>query len=142
MTYYANIFYYFFFFFFNDTATTEIYTLSLHDALPIYSFVASLRLPQDAWIRLGQSQGPTQYSARRRPTVAAGAGDLWKMDGLRPVYEAAARHLGRLRDAQQREGGRYQVRQLAALPGIYSTGADHERNRIRGVRRVRAPVRL
>src|SRR5260370_25818168 len=24
------------FFFFNDTATTEIYTLSLHDALPIY----------------------------------------------------------------------------------------------------------
>src|SRR5258705_8011733 len=26
----------FFFFFFNDTATTEIYTLSLHDALPIY----------------------------------------------------------------------------------------------------------
>src|SRR2546430_11186170 len=28
---------YIFFFFFNDTATTEIYTLSLHDALPIYS---------------------------------------------------------------------------------------------------------
>src|SRR5256885_5261028 len=33
------MFYFFlwsFFFFFNDTATTEIYTLSLHDALPIY----------------------------------------------------------------------------------------------------------
>src|SRR5207302_9216919 len=28
---------FFFFFFFNDTATTEIYTLSLHDALPIYA---------------------------------------------------------------------------------------------------------
>src|ERR1051326_9570962 len=27
------------FFFFNDTATTEIYTLSLHDALPISSFL-------------------------------------------------------------------------------------------------------
>src|SRR5690554_7535059 len=27
----------FFFFFFNDTATTEIYTLSLHDALPIWT---------------------------------------------------------------------------------------------------------
>src|SRR3712207_8553257 len=26
------------FFFFNDTATTEIYTLSLHDALPIFNF--------------------------------------------------------------------------------------------------------
>ena len=30
-----------FFFFFNDTATTEIYTLSLHDALPIYEGVVS-----------------------------------------------------------------------------------------------------
>src|SRR5215467_15873483 len=29
-----------FFFFFNDTATTEIYTLSLHDALPIYDVAA------------------------------------------------------------------------------------------------------
>src|SRR5476651_1662991 len=29
------VFFCFFFFFFNDTATTEIYTLSLHDALPI-----------------------------------------------------------------------------------------------------------
>src|SRR6266496_6403046 len=28
------VFFSFFFFFFNDTATTEIYTLSLHDALP------------------------------------------------------------------------------------------------------------
>src|SRR2546429_7603437 len=28
---------FFFFFFFNDTATTEIYTLSLHDALPIFA---------------------------------------------------------------------------------------------------------
>src|SRR5687768_18500072 len=32
----------FFFFFFNDTATTEIYTLSLHDALPIcYDWIRS-----------------------------------------------------------------------------------------------------
>src|SRR3989442_3836605 len=33
------------FFFFNDTATTEIYTLSLHDALPICLKVAEDRLP-------------------------------------------------------------------------------------------------
>src|SRR3712207_7823820 len=32
------------FFFFNDTATTEIYTLSLHDALPI----SSIKSPNDA----------------------------------------------------------------------------------------------
>src|SRR6267142_6840054 len=40
----------FFFFFFNDTATTEIYTLSLHDALPIwypYSRHSSIR--RGAW---------------------------------------------------------------------------------------------
>src|SRR5258708_39476289 len=37
------LFVFFFFFFFNDTATTEIYTLSLHDALPI-----SLDLAQES----------------------------------------------------------------------------------------------
>src|SRR3989440_12414390 len=33
----------FFLFFFNDTATTEIYTLSLHDALPIYKLITNVR---------------------------------------------------------------------------------------------------
>src|SRR6266496_5127588 len=32
---------FFLFFFFNDTATTEIYTLSLHDALPISAVMAA-----------------------------------------------------------------------------------------------------
>src|SRR5205809_8143239 len=46
---YYFIFLYFlisFFFFFNDTATTEIYTLSLHDALPI-SLEELLQLDRD-----------------------------------------------------------------------------------------------
>ena len=34
-------FFFFFLFFFNDTATTEIYTLSLHDALPICKLLTS-----------------------------------------------------------------------------------------------------
>src|SRR3712207_9374893 len=34
------------FFFFNDTATTEIYTLSLHDALPIFRRYLLDRLPK------------------------------------------------------------------------------------------------
>src|SRR3712207_7614868 len=34
------------FFFFNDTATTEIYTLSLHDALPIYPRVLTVSVHQ------------------------------------------------------------------------------------------------
>src|SRR5260370_7207745 len=41
------------FFFFNDTATTEIYTLSLHDALPI-----SHKLPFPCPHRDGQSMKP------------------------------------------------------------------------------------
>src|SRR3712207_8765989 len=39
------------FFFFNDTATTEIYTLSLHDALPIYGYDPRLLAPD--WGVLG-----------------------------------------------------------------------------------------
>src|SRR3712207_9484535 len=35
-----NIYQFVYIFFFNDTATTEIYTLSLHDALPIYDALA------------------------------------------------------------------------------------------------------
>src|SRR5437764_15128064 len=38
---------FFFFFFFNDTATTEIYTLSLHDALPIF---LQLGRPARPWL--------------------------------------------------------------------------------------------
>src|SRR2546426_12403584 len=40
----------FFFFFFNDTATTEIYTLSLHDALPIYAADSVAELPLRSWL--------------------------------------------------------------------------------------------
>ena len=36
------------FFFFNDTATTEIYTLSLHDALPIYLAAAKTNVKKIA----------------------------------------------------------------------------------------------
>src|SRR3712207_8760776 len=41
-----------FFFFFNDTATTEIYTLSLHDALPIYERTFSV--PRSVASNLGK----------------------------------------------------------------------------------------
>src|SRR6266496_5707899 len=42
------MFFILFFFFFNDTATTEIYTLSLHDALPICILVRLRRILEDA----------------------------------------------------------------------------------------------
>src|SRR2546430_10196226 len=44
----ARIFF-FFFFFFNDTATTEIYTLSLHDALPISNTCGSTSADPTSW---------------------------------------------------------------------------------------------
>src|SRR5215813_7958298 len=55
----------FFFFFFNDTATTEIYTLSLHDALPI----SGGRRPGGG----GPGLGPG-HDARIRPGSPAAAG--------------------------------------------------------------------
>src|SRR6266496_4890054 len=53
---------FFFFFFFNDTATTEIYTLSLHDALPSSS---SSRASPDSARR--SSPGPCRR--RHRPPL-------------------------------------------------------------------------
>src|SRR5258707_9965894 len=47
-----------FIFFFNDTATTEIYTLSLHDALPIYSRFKN-QDQRDAWLRKEIADGHT-----------------------------------------------------------------------------------
>src|SRR2546430_8757970 len=48
------LFSFLFFFFFNDTATTEIYTLSLHDALPIWAD----RHARDAEVRRLLLQAP------------------------------------------------------------------------------------
>src|SRR6266540_6817909 len=50
-------FFFFFFFFFNDTATTEIYTLSLHDALPISRAVPNDDLgARDPVVELGRDE--------------------------------------------------------------------------------------
>src|SRR5438445_11885502 len=57
----------FFFFFFNDTATTEIYTLSLHDALPIYhSFLRGLLRRQI--INLDETDAHATILADRKST--------------------------------------------------------------------------
>src|SRR5260370_35327007 len=65
----------FFFFFFNDTATTEIYTLSLHDALPISPGPFSVQA------NVHQATGALVVTVPRRvfklnPYVLAGAGAL------------------------------------------------------------------
>src|SRR3712207_8129720 len=55
-----------FFFFFNDTATTEIYTLSLHDALPICFQAAYLVSQNRSYIRQPQ-YGSLWRVCRYRP---------------------------------------------------------------------------
>src|SRR2546427_3517949 len=55
------------FFFFNDTATTEIYTLSLHDALPISSWAAR------RW--RARADHPAASSLRTRATARGGVLD-------------------------------------------------------------------
>src|SRR3712207_7911951 len=61
------------FFFFNDTATTEIYPLPLHDALPIYLY--GMREPNPLYALLGAE-------AREIPAYGSGV-DLPKpLDGL------------------------------------------------------------
>src|SRR2546430_12360432 len=75
----------FHFFFFNDTATTEIYTLSLHDALPIY-------LHPDARHRQRRRQRGVIHPV---PTPRHGRRDIRarrRMGGARPESaESAAR---------------------------------------------------
>src|SRR5229473_7358265 len=66
MLYYFMLFFLFFFFlffFFNDTATTEIYTLSLHDALPIPPFPAIVPATCMPW----PCPSPTALSRRFAP---------------------------------------------------------------------------
>src|SRR2546430_8463589 len=53
------------FFFFNDTATTEIYTLSLHDALPIYSGPGGAPEPLCREGILGRVSAPRTGRAKR-----------------------------------------------------------------------------
>src|SRR5687768_18250474 len=57
-------------FFFNDTAPTEIYTLSLHDALPIWRGAGAVM-----WIRPGPAaRGSANASSRSGGTNTSGSG--------------------------------------------------------------------
>src|SRR6266540_5063620 len=116
-----------FFFFFNDTATTEIYTLSLHDALPVSGLHRPVRgsiellgreisrLPAHQVARLGVVLVPEgrrlfaqqtvlqnlMLGGYHRPT-AERAADLQRVYGLFPVLaERAAQRAGTLSGGEQ-----------------------------------------
>src|SRR2546423_7295453 len=71
-----------FFFFFNDTATTEIYTLSLHDALPIWR-VRSL-IPRGRYLPFGSCPCRSRGFDTWRPPAVQGHGGF-----ATPTAEAA-----------------------------------------------------
>src|SRR6266576_2589223 len=60
-----------FFFFFNDTATTEIYTLSLHDALPVSANPLIAHRPREDWVEIAvpRSEEHTSELQSRRDLV-------------------------------------------------------------------------
>src|SRR3712207_8558406 len=64
------------FFFFNDTATTEIYTLSLHDALPILTFIAGARRSGAFEARTVPSSGESAKPAASFAIQSAVAGAM------------------------------------------------------------------
>src|SRR3712207_7303902 len=59
-----------FFFFFNDTATTEIYTLSLHDALPISRARAAPQAVPPRAVGRHAPAGDDRHRPRLRPEAA------------------------------------------------------------------------
>src|SRR2546426_10532551 len=80
------------FFFFNDTATTEIYTLSLHDALPICSarWMSAVQVTKFAFLRSGSTyqicSGPTLAGPVNRFGPSARTNELgrnWRGPGGR-----------------------------------------------------------
>src|SRR2546430_12138591 len=119
MTLYTQLF---FFFFFNDTATTEIYTLSLHDALPIW------RRPRDL---------PPELAVRNGPVPGAG------LQGARPRRDRAAA-AARARPAGRGLDRRRAPRRVPAEPPPGPRGRagalPHERARPESARARRGAV--
>ena len=78
------------FFFFNDTATTEIYTLSLHDALPIWGAAAA---------RIGKYKKAEALPQRAPGSIKSGALPQREMGSIRSRGAAAAR-IGKYRSEE------------------------------------------
>src|SRR5205823_13630754 len=86
-----------FFFFFIDTATTEIYTLSLHDALPI-------------------SWGPRRAPRHRAPGPGSGSGPALVRCGLPGRFSHRPRRFGPTADERRWPRTRRPARPGAARP--------------------------
>src|SRR2546422_4307756 len=98
---------FYFLFFFNDTATTEIYTLSLHDALPIFRVVGSVGRDGARDPHGVDQRWPRGARARRR--AALDARDAGAPPGADSAVGESSHCLAQGRDA----GARLRVRPAA-----------------------------
>src|SRR5438093_8462586 len=95
------LFFCFFFFFFNDTATTEIYTLSLHDALPILRLATRVLKEVDlvtVLVDASEGLGPGDRfvfellkTARSRNLLVLNKVDLMSKERLLPLIDEVGR---------------------------------------------------
>src|SRR5216683_5201470 len=143
--FYLLSFFFFFFFFFNDTATTEIYTLSLHDALPILArqaramsqgalgiatpATAAVTLRQAAQVRArvqgrapGHPQPPRLRLSAQRPDgrTDGGRSATWRAAASQPTRERPGQ-----RGGHGRRGGLRSLRFGGDLHGSPLGGPGH-----------------
>src|SRR3712207_8116859 len=83
--------------FFNDTATTGIYTLSLHDALPIFGRVRRDRSP---WWGRATPNGRGSRCAGCCPTRSAAADPAIGSSAARPEQSRSEEHTSELQSRQ------------------------------------------
>src|SRR3712207_2322398 len=97
--------YVFFLFFFNDTATTEIYTLSLHDALPIFYQIYPRSFQDSDGDGIGDLRGVT---SRLDHLAWLGVDAIW----LSPIYPSPHADAG------------YDVADYTAVDPVFGTIGD------------------
>src|SRR3712207_7408374 len=86
------------FFFFNDTATTEIYTLSLHDALPIFIY----NVGEHATVTRG-SAGKQQLARKFRVTSRGSRGESRVPSTSTPPFLRSSRSEEHTSELQSRQ---------------------------------------
>src|SRR6266850_3743114 len=115
-------------FFFNDTATTEIYTLSLHDALPITAAMTEAspdapdaylaRIAQARALRVQASKGGLRFEAYLPPDLAEWLLDLIERGVFGDPSEAVFVMLGEHRDLEPHDDLRHELLQRTVQAAI------------------------
>src|SRR3712207_9060780 len=85
----------YFIFFFNDTATTEIYTLSLHDALPI-----SASTPRRVRRSMAQAAVSSWATDWRSRAASSTANSTWSLPCLASTAARSEEHTSELQSRQ------------------------------------------